>query len=411
MPPKSEDAELGAWPTVATQTVPWMTNPDQRNTAGRRPSQRDRLLTAIDVEIPQRIAARSLPLSQEAARVAEEAAHSIALLEGCAVSLGGLSDLLVRSETVASSKVEHIYADVTDIARASIGAEAGEGARRTVAAAAAMLSLVHEGVSRSAVLAAHAALMSGEPLEGEWAGRYREQQNWIGGSDFSPVGAIHIPPPPALVGELMDDLIAFARRADISAIAQSAVAHAQFEAIHPFTDGNGRVGRAIIGAILRGRGVTRSATVPIAAVMLADIDSYFERLTAYRAGDAQGMIIYLAQSARTASEAALVSADRLAALPAEWAEKVRPRKGSSAAKLLSALLETPILDADRATGITGAAASKTYDALDNLVEAGVLSELTGRQRNRIWLAEDVMDELAELEERIGRRVVPSARWR
>ena len=400
-----------SWPAVDTQTVAWATNPDQRNAAGRRPSQKDRMLTEITVEIPHHIAAAPLPLSQEAARASEEAAHSIALLDGRAVSLSGLSDLLVRSETVASSKVEHIYADVTDIARASIGADAGEQARRTVAAATAMQSLVHEGVTNDSILAAHAELMDGDLLEGDWAGRYRQQQNWIGGSDFSPADAIHIPPPAALVQGLMDDLVAFAGRADISAIAQSALAHAQFEAIHPFTDGNGRVGRAIIGSILRTRGITRSATVPIAAVMLANVDTYFERLTAYRDGDAQGMIVYLSESATTASDAAMVSADRLAALPVEWADKVKPRKGSSAGKLLDALLQTPILDAEKAARITGAVPNRTYDALAQLVGAGVLTELTGHTRNRVWLAQDVMDELSELEDRIGRRAVPSSRWR
>src|SRR5690606_35049653 len=134
-----------------------------------------------------------------------------------------------------------------------------------------------------------------------FAGRYRTQQNWIGGSDFSPLDAVHIPPPTALVQPLMDDLLSFAQRDDVSALAQAAIAHGQFEAIHPFTDGNGRVGRALISALLRRRGVARAATVPIAAAMLADVDTYFKHLRDYRSGDAQGLVTYVARSALTAA--------------------------------------------------------------------------------------------------------------
>src|SRR5690606_29038578 len=121
--------------------------------------------------------------------------------------------------------------------------------------------------------------------------------------------------------------------------------HGQFEAIHPFTDGNGRVGRALISALLRRRGVARAATVPIAAAMLADVDTYFKHLRDYRSGDAQGLVTYVARSALTAATASLESADRLASLPAEWHERVRPRRGSSAAKLLQRLGVSPVLDA------------------------------------------------------------------
>ncbi|MGM7696581.1 Fic family protein [Microbacterium sp. A84] len=402
------------WPACDKQSVSWATNPDQRNLAGRRPSKRDRELTQVDVEVPAFIADEPLPLSQNAALASEEAVRAIAALDGRASDLGGLSDLLARTETVASSKVEHIYADIQDIARASIGGEAGEQARRTVAASAAMRALVDSAavghITGEALLTAHDQLLTGDLLEGGFAGRYRMQQNWIGGSDFSPLDAAHIPPPPLMVQPLMDDMLRFVARDDISAIGQAAVAHGQFEAIHPFTDGNGRVGRALIGAVLRRRGISRSATVPIAAAMLADVDIYFEHLRSYRHGDAQGLVEYVARSAHTAAIASLASADRLAALPDEWRERVRPRRGSSAATLLNKLAIRPVLDASIATAATGSTLARTYDALDQLTEAGVLEEITGHSRNRVWLAVDIMDELGELEQRIGLRSKPSSKW-
>lgn len=108
------------------------------------------------------------------------------------------------------------------------------------------------------ILAAHATLMHDDPdaAERQHAGRVRDAQNWIGGSQHTPRNALYVPPPPELVHDLLDDLIAFSNRDDLEPITQAALAHAQFESIHPFTDGNGRIGRALIGAILRRRGVT-----------------------------------------------------------------------------------------------------------------------------------------------------------
>ena len=196
----------------------------------------------------------------------------------------------MRTEAVASSKIEHIYADMDDIARASLGEEASDKARRTVAAGQALTTLTNScngaaPLTERAILNAHHALLHDDRLEGAWAGRYRQQQNWIGGSDFSPSGAVHVPPPRQLVGPLMADLVKFANRNDLSAISQAAVLHAQFEAIHPFTDGNGRVGRGLMGAALRRRQITNSITVPVAAAMLSDVDDYFDRLRDYRQGD------------------------------------------------------------------------------------------------------------------------------
>ena len=88
------------------------------------------------------------------------------------------------------------------------------------------------------------------------AGVVREAQNWIGGNDYNPIGATYVPPPHERVRPLLEDLCAFVNRTDLAAIVQAAIAHAQFETIRPFADGDGRVGRALIYMILRRRGET-----------------------------------------------------------------------------------------------------------------------------------------------------------
>lgn len=409
------DETATPWPAVLVEARSWTTNPDQRGPAGARPGLRERLLTEISVEIPQPIAGRSVPLASATTAACEEAAHRIASLEARAAHLGGLVELLVRTEAVASSKIEHIYADLDEIARATIGHDAGERARRTIAAGKALTALTascDDGrpLSERAILDAHAALMEGDPVEGRWAGRLREQQNWIGGSDFSPLGAVHVPPPWEQVGPLLADLVAFARRDDLPSVAQAAVVHAQFEAIHPFTDGNGRIGRGLIGGVLRHRGVTRSVTLPVAAAMLSDVDRYFDRLRDYRAGDPDAITAYVAESAIAAAEASIDSADHLAALPVRWHEAARARRGSSAYTLIERLLTTPIMDIATAEIATGTSRVRTYEAIDRLASAGILHEITAAGRNRIWVASEVMTELDELERRIGVRSVPSRRW-
>ncbi len=405
-----------AWPSVSVQTVAWRTNPDLRGPNGARPSRADRELTEIEVQVPALIATLPVHLSPETHAVCEEAAHRVSQLEAHAEQLSGVGDLLVRTEAVASSKIEHIYAEMDELARASIGEEASHRARRTMAAASTIKKLTESCDNGSpltlrAVLDAHRELLADDPLEKEWAGRVREQQNWIGGSDFSPRGAVHVPPPADHVGPLMDDLVVYANRGNVGAIAQAAVTHAQFEAIHPFTDGNGRLGRALIGAVLRRRGITVGTSVPVAAAMLSDVDVYFDELKNYRDGNVDSLVRYVASSSVASAEAATITADRIRVLPDQWRDLVRPRRGSSAASLIDGLVRNPVLDAERARAVTGSTPVRTYEALDRLVAAGVLQEITGSGRNRVWVAGDLMAEVADLESRVGLRARPSERWR
>src|SRR6202023_1686779 len=104
------------------------------------------------------------------------------------------------------------------------------------------------------------------------AGKVRDRQNWIGGASSGPRDAEFIPPPPELVPELLDDLSRFMARDDLPPVAQAAVAHAQFETIHPFADGNGRVGRCLISVVFRRRGLGQRLIPPVSLVLAARRD-------------------------------------------------------------------------------------------------------------------------------------------
>lgn len=388
------------WPAHSYETRPWVPR-------GRQGNRDDRKLAEYTAAVPPAIAELSYDPTGAVARTHDAALIEVARLEaGWGQYLAPVGDFLLRSESVASSRIEQIDAGWRAFGKAAAGGKATDAARSQLAAVEALGELVATARSRpiglGEILRAHALLMAPDPYADE-PGALRSVQNWIGGSDFSPLGASFVPPPPDLVTALMEDLLVFAARDDLPVVAQAAIVHAQFESIHPFIDGNGRIGRAVLSAILRRRGLTRVVTVPIASVMLADTQTYFARLGDYRRGDVDALVAYVAGAAVHASAAAQESARQLAELPQRWRELARPRAGSADEALIDALLGTPVFGAETAQRLTGTIDTSTYRALGRLVEAGVLEVLSGGSRNRIWAASDVLAELDALTEAVGRR--------
>ncbi|KMO72517.1 Fic family protein [Mycolicibacterium obuense] len=258
-------------------------------------------------------------------------------------------------------------------------------------------------VRMSAILRAHEALMRDDPTEGQHAGQLRTVQNWIGGSDYSPRDALYVPPPPDTVHAYMDDLMEFANRTDIPVLIQAAIAHAQFESIHPFTDGNGRIGRALINTIFRRRGATTRLVVPLASALVAHRERYFGALNTYRAGDLRPLIVTFANSSKTAAAESRITAERLTEIPAEWRSMVGPiRRHSAADKLLLLLPSMPILSSDDVAARVDAPRSSVFAAMKRLHDTGVLRPLTDRKRDQVWGASLVLDELDDLGHRIER---------
>lgn len=390
------------WPPHASEVVPW------RNRSGRG-TRADRTLAEVTTSVPPLIAAQKYYPSAAAATAMEAAAAAVAALEADAgPGSAAISTFLIRTESISSSKIEHVEATTDDFARAIAGIRANDSATSMVAASRAVSKMIDDAgksglISLDSMLAAHHTLMKDDPHDQAFAGKVRDQQNWISGSDYSPIGAVHVPPASARLDGLLDDLIEFSNRDDVPAIAQAAIAHAQFESIHPFTDGNGRIGRALIGAILRRRGLTGTTTPPIASALVAKQQDYFDMVNRYRDGYLDPFIQSMARSTQISSEEARVSVSRIRHLPTEWSETVRPRAGSAAQRLLSTLLDHPVISADEAEGLAHAATSSTYAALDRLEEAGVLHQITNRQRNKVWAVSAITAELDDLTARIARR--------
>jgi Fic family protein len=390
------------WRPHGSRRIPW--SQDYRSG-----SRADRMLREVTVSLPPHIAHEDVALASGVVATMEDATREVVALDHeRGAELQALGAILLRTESVASSKIERVEASTADYARALHGNRSNVSATAMAAATTAIAALITsvdggKPLHLEAVLDAHRALMLEDPTERAYAGRLRDMQNWIGGSDHSPRNALFVPPPPGAVADYMTDLVAFANRDDLPVLAQAAIAHAQFESIHPFTDGNGRIGRAVINTVLRRRGATRRVIVPIASALVAHRDRYFDLLDEYRTGQVQPLVLAFSAATRVAATEARVTADRVVELPDRWRETIGPvRTGSATDRLLIRLPDLAAFTAEDAHDDIGGPLSRTYTAIDRLADAEIIRPLTDRKRNQVWGAAAILDELDDLGARIER---------
>ena len=354
--------------------------------------------------VPANIAELILDLPPSMLAEAESASREITRFDA---ELGGeiapLAAVLLRSESAASSQIENLTASARAIAEAELpGGRAKRNAQMIVANTAAMQAAValSDTVDADAILAMHRALMANEPRH--TPGEFRTAPVWIGGGS-TPIGATFVGPRHELVPGAIDDLIAFAQRADVPALPQIAVAHAQFETIHPFTDGNGRTGRALVQAMLRNKGLTRQVTVPVSAGLLADTGAYFAALTTYRDGDAAPIVERFSQ----ASVLAIANGRQLVAdirdIRETWNDVITARSDSAVWKVADLLTRRPVVNAALLAHELGIESTNAHRYLNPLTEAGILVETTSGPRNRVWRSPAVLAALDAFAERAGRR--------
>lgn len=357
-----------------------------------------------DAAVPASVADLILDLPPSVFADAESASHEITRFDA---ELGGeiapFAAVLLRSESAASSQIENLTASARAIAEAELpGGKAKRNAEMIVANTAAMQAAValSDTVDAEAILAMHRALMVNEPRH--TPGQFRTEPVWIGGGT-TPIGATFVGPRHEVIPGAIGDLIAFAQRADVPTLPQIAVGHAQFETIHPFTDGNGRTGRALVQAMLRNKGLSRQVTVPVSAGLLADTGAYFAALTRYRDGDAEPIVERFSQ----ATVLAIANGRQLVAdirdIREKWNDVITARSDSAVWKVADLLTRRAVVNAALLEQELGIDSTNAHRYLNPLTEVGILVETTSGPRNRVWRSPEVLAALDAFAERAGRR--------
>lgn len=334
------------------------------------------------------------------------------------VSLEGLARFLLRAESVASSRIEGLAAGTGRLVQAEVALSRGDDAGDqvavevlgNVAAMESAIELASRGATfdRDDLLSIHQTLMDRSPTP-ELGGVVRTEQNWIGGSSYNPCSAAFVPPPPEHVEQLLADLLEYVNGDDHSPLVQAGLAHAQFETIHPFADGNGRTGRALIHVVLRRRGLAPAFVPPISLVLATWADTYVAGLTEFRhlaepnsaerSATAAEWLRLFASAAPRACHDAEQYADRIDAMTAHWRDQLgRVRADSGIDRLLGILPGAPVVSVDTTSVLIERSKARTTDAVNALADAGILRQRNvGKQRYRVFEATDVLELLTGLE--------------
>ncbi len=397
------------------------------------PSRQGRGPCEYEADVPDYLVGRRITLDGDVAADVTDAETAIARLNVEASSLidtEALARILLRAESVASSKIEGLEIGARRLLRVEAARSLGDHPADVTAIEVldnvdAMVfgietMSVGGSITADLLLDIHRRLLAGSRLA-EHGGRFRSVQNWIGGSDYNPCAASFVPPPPELVSGLVDDLVAFCNDDSLPAVAQAALAHAQFETIHPFVDGNGRTGRALIHLILRRRGLAVRVLVPVSLILATWANDYVGGLTAthyvggltatrYRgratSRDAhEGINLWIGRFAGAcgrAVEDAGAFERRAQGIETEWRGRLgRVRARSSVDLLLRALVGAPVVTVNSAADLIGRSFVQINEAVMRLVEAGVLRQVTVGRRNRAFEAPDVIEAFIDLERQLA----------
>ncbi|MEO8334842.1 MAG: Fic family protein [bacterium] len=370
-----------------------------------------------DAFVPDTLAGLKFSLDSSISGMVSEAEHAISALNASArPALLPLARLLLRTESIASSKVEGMQFGVRELARAEAKSESGirvgSSALEVLANVDAMELAVHDAAlddtfSLDDIRAIHARLMAHAPNP-HTAGRLRTTQNWIGGNDYNPCDADFIPPPPEMLDALLADLCAAVNADLLPPLVQAALVHAQFETIHPFDDGNGRTGRALVQVVLRRRGIASVYVPPISVALAVARERYIAGLTSFRGDAIHQWIEYFAGVTTRASRLAQWYLGAVGALQDDWrsmlAEAGAPRAGAAAWAVIDALPAHPMVSAPVAVAATGRAKAAVYQALEQLERAGVLMPVSTSRRNRVWEARGLLELVERMES--GRASLP-----
>jgi Fic family protein len=374
--------------------------------------------------VPDTLANRTFALRAETAADIADAERDVARLNSEARGLAdseAVARLLLRAEAVASSRIEGLEIGGRRLLKAQLAAGLGDEPGDVTAAE--VLNNIEamrwaidtvsdaDEITVEHLLGIQERLLAGTRLD-RYAGHLRSEQNWIGGSPYNPCSAAFVPPPPERVRDLLEDLCLFCNGDSLSPIAQAALAHAQFETIHPFVDGNGRTGRTLVHVILRRRGLAPSVVPPISLVLATWAGAYVDGLTAtrYRGEPASQAAVdgvndwlelFAGATTRAVGDAANYER-RVKEIQDRWRERLgRVRADSAASRLIESLPGAPLVTVRSAAALIDRSEQAVNQAIPSLLRAGILKQTTVGRRNRAFEASELIDAFTDLERQLA----------
>lgn len=390
----SMERKANQWPPISRETQQWMRDPDELALLPK--SARRRMLPTYEASIPHLIANRDVILSPQLTARVSDLLVSIARFDGEQMQRGyDLPALLLRSESSASSQIEHLTSSVRNVALAELADESPQNARLVAGNVAAMRKALasQDEITVDSIRDVHRILInwSGESFGGE----LRREQVWVGGTPYSPHGAHYVPPTWQRVPEYLDDIVAFISRDDVDPIVQAAVAHAQFETVHPFIDGNGRTGRVLLHKILRRSGVLLHVTLPLSAGLLHNVDAYMKSLEAYQEGNPIAVVEQLVDALELSLMVARLVARNLDGVFAGWRGLMTERANSSIHRLPLVLAEQPVVTVPYVAEKMGITTRAAQNLVSRACEYEILRPLGNRRRGVFYQADELIDVLEE----------------
>ena len=383
--------EKSTWPRVGYEELGWHVDDDDRALMSK--SARRKIGETYYAAVPPMIAQLTPEVPADLLRHAMEVESELIRFDA----------LLLRSESSASSRIENLAASVRNVALAELDATTPRNSREIAGNVRAMREAIELKGEPSVedVLRVHASLMS---VTGEsFGGELRDEQVWIGGSAFGPQGAAFVPPSQERVPALLDDLMAFVRRDDLDPVVQAAVAHAQFETIHPFVDGNGRTGRALLHRWLRHHDVLRHATLPISSGLLHDVDSYMGALQIYHDGDVRPIVGELVDALEVALVLAQSATRQIDDIIERWQQQMGERRGSAIRMLPAVLVAQPVVSVAHVADHLQITPRAARDVIARACEYGMLTPMGNRRRGVFYQADELLDVLEQMTSRPAMR--------
>jgi len=347
-----------------------------------------------------------IEFDSEAVELLVKSNKQLALLEGIAARIPNVNlfvSMYVRKEALMSSQIEGTQATLEDVLDPLID----ENANRNVADVINYIKATEFAIARLKELPlcnrlikeAHDVLMKDVRGQEKSPGEFRTSQNWIGGQGSTLKNARYIPPAPEDMTEAVSDLEKYINSDDeLDVLIRVALIHYQFETIHPFLDGNGRVGRLLITLYLMEKGVLTTPALYISYFLKKNRIEYYDRLSEVRRnGNYEQWVKFFLQAIYESAEDAILTIDKLTVLHNKNIESIEGmgRAAKTALRLFSYLEENPIIEIQKTADALGTTFKTISDSVRHLCEMGILAQSSGDQRNRTFSYSAYLDILRE----------------